>query len=163
MQCSVATFPMRYAFIFCFKGYAQDQKTSSLYKKILNAEYSLPKFLSDDAKDFISKIFVTDPEKRISMAAIREHPWYQLHQPETQSFGATRNLNNINMQIVTQLQEQLGFSSESLIKSIKNNRHNHLTATYYLLLKRFMIKMDKPYLESFISPDQLTLKYSRVR
>jgi hypothetical protein len=51
------------------------------------------------------------------------------------------------------MEDQLGFSSESLIKSIKNNRHNHLTATYYLLLKRFMIKMEKPYLESFLSPD----------
>lgn len=61
------------------------------------------------------------------------------------------------------MEDQLGFSSESLTKSIKNNRHNHLTATYYLLLKRFMIKMEKPYLESFLSPDQLTLKYSRVR
>jgi 5'-AMP-activated protein kinase catalytic alpha subunit len=46
----------------------EDQKTSSLYKKILNAEYHLPKFLSEEAKDFISKIFITDPEKRISMA-----------------------------------------------------------------------------------------------
>jgi len=27
----------------------------------------LPKFLSDDAKDFISKIFITDPDKRINM------------------------------------------------------------------------------------------------
>ena len=75
-----------------------------MYKKILNAEYSLPKFLSDDAKDFISKIFITDPEKRISISEIREHPWYKLHQPETQSFGAVRNLNIINMQIVSQME-----------------------------------------------------------
>ena len=141
----------------------EDQKTSSLYKKILSADFTLPKFLSDDAKDFISKIFITDPDKRIDMAQIRVHPWYQLHQPETQSFGTIRNLTQINMQIVKQMEDQLGFSSESLIKSIKNNRHNHLTATYYLLLKRFMIKMEKPYLESFLSPEQLTLKYSRVR
>lgn len=119
----------------------------------MNAEYTLPKFLSEDAKDLVSKIFITDPEKRINVNEIREHPWFKLHQPENQSFGATRNLNNINMQIVSQMEDQLGFSSESLIKSIQNNRHNHLTATYYLLLKRFMIKMNKPYLESFLAPD----------
>ena len=61
----------------------EDQKTSSLYKKILSADFTLPKFLSDDAKDFISKIFITDPDKRIDMDQIREHPWYQLHQSET--------------------------------------------------------------------------------
>jgi hypothetical protein len=50
-----------------------------LYKKILSAEYSLPKFLSADAKDMISKLFVTDPEKRIDIDAIRRHPFYLMH------------------------------------------------------------------------------------
>ncbi len=57
----------------------EDQKTSNLYKKILNAEYTLPKFLSDDAKDFVSKIFITDPDKRISIEEIRQHQWFKLH------------------------------------------------------------------------------------
>ncbi len=57
----------------------EDQKTSNLYKKILSAEYTLPKFLSSDAKDIIQKIFVTDPEKRISIEALRKHPWYRLY------------------------------------------------------------------------------------
>ena len=67
------------------------------------------------------------------------------------------------MQIVKQLEDQLHFNSENLIKSIKSNRHNHLTATYYLLLKRQMMKLTKPYLESFLSPETLTLKYSRLK
>jgi len=49
----------------------EDQKTSNLYKKILGAEYSLPKFLSPEAKDFIAKIFVTDPEKRIDIEGMK--------------------------------------------------------------------------------------------
>ena len=49
----------------------EDQKTSNLYKKILNAEYSIPKFLSQDARDILSKIFVTDPAKRINIADLR--------------------------------------------------------------------------------------------
>ena len=40
----------------------EDQKTSNLYKKILAADYSLPKFLSPDAKDILGKIFQTDPK-----------------------------------------------------------------------------------------------------
>ena len=36
------------------------------------------------------------------------------------------------------------------MKSIKNNKHNHLTATYYLLLKKRMIRQLKPYTEAFI-------------
>lgn len=64
----------------------EDQKTSDLYKKILNAEYNLPDFLSEEAQDMISKIFITDPDNRINIEQIRQHPWYQLHKPETQSF-----------------------------------------------------------------------------
>ena len=45
----------------------EDQKTSDLYKKILNAEYNLPDFLSEEAKDMIAKIFNTDPNQRINI------------------------------------------------------------------------------------------------
>ena len=49
------------------------------------------------------------------------------------------------MKIVAQLEDQMGFNKDSLIKSIKGNRHNHLTATYYLLLKKEMVKNNKPF------------------
>lgn len=64
----------------------EDQKTSDLYRKILNAEYTPPDFLSDEAKDMIASIFVTDPNKRIDIDGIRKHPWYLMHKPETMSF-----------------------------------------------------------------------------
>jgi len=64
----------------------EDQKTSDLYKKILNAEYNLPDFLSEEAKDMIARIFNTDPNKRINIEQIRKHPWYQIYKPETPSF-----------------------------------------------------------------------------
>lgn len=59
-----------YAMLCGFLPY-EDQKTSELYKKILNAQYTLPDFLSDDAKDMISKIFITNPNKRITVQEIR--------------------------------------------------------------------------------------------
>jgi 5'-AMP-activated protein kinase catalytic alpha subunit len=70
-SCGVVLFAM-----LC--GYLpyEDQKTSDLYKKILNAEYNLPEFLSDEARDMIGKIFITDPNKRINIEKIRQHPWY---------------------------------------------------------------------------------------
>ena len=37
----------------------------------MNAEYSLPKFLSNDAKDILAKIFVTDPAKRIDIDGLK--------------------------------------------------------------------------------------------
>jgi hypothetical protein len=34
----------------------------------------------------IVKIFITDPNKRINIEKIRQHPWYQINKPETQGF-----------------------------------------------------------------------------
>ena len=150
----------------------EDQKTSDLYKKILAAEYSLPDFLSDEAKDMIAQIFNTNPDKRINIDQIRKHPWYQINKPEPISFHVcppavqekTSDLikkgsktyqiiqrpNLTNQKILENLETQQGFNRESLLKSIKNNKHNHLTATYYLLLKKRMIRQLKPYTDAFL-------------
>ena len=74
----------------------EDQKTSQLYKKILNADYSLPKFLSPEAKDIIGKIFVTNPEKRIDIQGLRDHPWYKLAQPENKNFNCHNTPRAVN-------------------------------------------------------------------
>ena len=41
----------------------------------------------------------------------------------------------VNMQLIEEL-VTLGFDREHAIKCVKNNRHNHLTATYYLIMKK---------------------------
>ena len=53
----------------------EDPRTSNLYKKIMTADYVMPRFLSSNAKDLITKIFDTEPEKRIRIAEIRLHPF----------------------------------------------------------------------------------------
>lgn len=55
----------------------------------------------------------------------------------------------------------MGFSKESLIKSIRNNKHNHLSATYYLLQKKLLMKQNRPYSEAFyIKQDKV---YNRAK
>lgn len=45
----------------------EDPKTSNLYKKILSADYQLPKFVSPDFVDFLSKILNTNPDTRYNL------------------------------------------------------------------------------------------------
>lgn len=45
----------------------EDPKTSNLYKKILSADYQIPKFVSADCSDFLKKILNTNPEERYSI------------------------------------------------------------------------------------------------
>ena len=54
----------------------EDPNTSNLYKKILSADYEMPDFISPEAHDLIVRILTTDPEKRITIAQIKQHPWF---------------------------------------------------------------------------------------
>ena len=43
----------------------------------------------------------------------------------------------VNEKLVMKLEASLGFSTESVQRAVENNKHNHLSATYYLLLKKY--------------------------
>ncbi|KAF3970624.1 hypothetical protein CMV_005700 [Castanea mollissima] len=45
--------------------------------KVFKAEYDFPPWFSTDAKRLISKLLVSDPEKRISIPEIMQNPWFQ--------------------------------------------------------------------------------------
>ena len=42
----------------------EDQNTSALYRKILNADYQAPKFISDSVRDLISRLQPTYRDER---------------------------------------------------------------------------------------------------
>jgi 5'-AMP-activated protein kinase catalytic alpha subunit len=46
----------------------EDPKTANLYKKIMSADYTLPKFLTSDSKDILSKILNTNPDERFTIS-----------------------------------------------------------------------------------------------
>lgn len=56
----------------------EDPNTNLLYKKILNADYQIPQFVSPECKDMIQKILNTDPNSRYKIDEIRKHPWYSI-------------------------------------------------------------------------------------
>ena len=54
-----------------------DESIPNLFKKIKSGMYSLPSHLSQSARELILRMLVVDPIKRITMADVRQHPWYQ--------------------------------------------------------------------------------------
>lgn len=115
----------------------EDQKTSNLYKKILAAEYTLPKFLSCEAKDILGKIFQTDPKLRIDIEGLRCHPFFQLYQPENNNYSFHTKKLSANQKLIAKMELSMGLSRDLIEQAVVNNKHNHLSATYYLLLKKY--------------------------
>ncbi len=52
-----------------------DSSFMETYKRILKLDYETPSFVSDEATDFIEKLLVTKPEKRMGLDEALNHPW----------------------------------------------------------------------------------------
>lgn len=59
----------------------EDSDTNKLYSKILSGQFTIPKHVSSECSDLLTKIMETDPEKRFTAAQIKEHPWFNLSKP----------------------------------------------------------------------------------
>ena len=53
-----------------------DKDNNILFQKILECKIIFPKGLSHEAKDLMKKILVTNPQKRITIPEIKQHPFY---------------------------------------------------------------------------------------
>jgi 5'-AMP-activated protein kinase, catalytic alpha subunit len=117
----------------------EDPKTSNLYKKILSADYQIPKFVSTECADLLTKILNTNPDSRYSIDDIRGHPWFKLSKEKRISglFPGHEKMP-FNDPIFKIMQDQHRFDHDYALKCIEANRHNTITATYHLIHKKNM-------------------------
>lgn len=59
-----------------------DDYIPTLFKKINGGIYTLPSYLSPEAKHLLSSMLVVDPVKRITISEIRQLPWFQKDLPK---------------------------------------------------------------------------------
>ena len=116
----------------------EDPNTANLYKKILNGDYTIPKFVSPESRDLITNILNTDPEKRYKISDIRKHSWFNQITVQKISGGIFIGLSQIPINVkILDLLVEYNFKKDYAVKCINANKHNHVTTSYYLLLKRY--------------------------
>eukprot|EP01083_Nonionella_stella_P240305 840174_1 len=107
----------------------------------MRGDYKLPGFLTDDARDLISKILNTDPKCRISIMGVRKHPWYTKVQCLTDplmakgkpmGFSIRPSRDNLDEEIVRQM-TMMNAVRETVIDSVINLKHDHHYALYHFL------------------------------
>lgn len=125
-----------YALVWGFLPF-EDNNTASLYKKIMEGDYVVPDFISDNVKDLIVKILDIDPDSRYSINQIKNHKWFKLSLPMYISEGLIVGYNRIPIhnEILVMMEKQ-GFELTYIEKWLDANKHNHTTTTYYLYLKK---------------------------
>ena len=116
----------------------EDKDNDLLYDKICEGKFEVPNFISDLANDFLHKILNVDPRKRYNLSQIKNHPWFNLI---NQKINICEGLN-LNLFIIPidedliEKMEEMNYKKDEVKKCILSNRHNHITTTYYLLLKQ---------------------------
>ena len=123
----------------------EDKNNDKLYKKILNGKFDLPNRLSLDCKDLIKKILTVNPKNRIGIDGIKNHPFLSkailnYHIDDV----LIRNEKGKYCEVVIEKMlnmSEFNFKREDIIFNLDNNKHNNITATYELLLKKYKIEI----------------------
>ena len=132
-----------------------------LHQAVVSGKFSLPAFLTDGAKDLITKLLKLNPYSRILIEDVENHPWFgntkkledQLT-PNSKSLrsgsNSSKNLtildkrklskndqfstnsSKIDSAIVKRV-EALGFPKEHIIQSVESNSCTHASACYFLI------------------------------
>ena len=124
-----------------------DDDINILYKHIKSANFSLPNFLSNSAKDLLKKILNCNPNKRIRLEDIKKHPFYLMGEKNAYKNNFDKGILigieeiPVNEHIVkkmkkTYFKDNKKISEDYISNNIKNNCHNNITVIYYLMIKK---------------------------
>lgn len=64
-----------YEFIVGAPPFEDRTSYKATYRRIAKVDLQFPDFVSDEARDLITKLLQHAPDKRLPLAAVLEHPW----------------------------------------------------------------------------------------
>lgn len=101
-------------------------------------------------------ILETDADKRLTIEQIRNHPWYKQHQ-EVRYNGIIVGTDQIPVdESILKEMKKYDYDLDYSQKCIEANKHNHITATYNLLLKSRLREGKITIKEAFECKNDLT-------
>eukprot|EP00294_Goniomonas_avonlea_P000104 CAMPEP_0114556064 /NCGR_PEP_ID=MMETSP0114-20121206/9094_1 /TAXON_ID=31324 /ORGANISM="Goniomonas sp, Strain m" /LENGTH=517 /DNA_ID=CAMNT_0001741253 /DNA_START=16 /DNA_END=1569 /DNA_ORIENTATION=- len=117
-----------------------DENIANLFKKIKGGIYSLPSYLSEQSRDLIPKLLVVDPLQRLTIAEIRQHPWFQQRLPGYLAIPPDlrppqhQELNDL---VITEVLQRLGLKEsarDEVATAVQAGEVNRATVAYNLIL-----------------------------
>ena len=114
------------------------EENEIMYQQILSGKFDLPNYLSDNAKDILSKILEIEPKKRLNFEEIKKHPWFNIIDKNLfmhKGININEDIVPIDEEIIKNM-EKAGFNKMEVRYSLIKNFHNKVTTVYDLLLKK---------------------------
>lgn len=136
----------------------EDQDTPVLYQKILDGVYEEPDHLSEEAKDLLRKVLNVDPNKRLGIEEIKAHKWMKTKDERLLRVKEVKGVYNSELnEKVVEMVMNYGINRQVLVSNLKANKHNNITATYYLLLNK-EVRLINEKLDSIVAQNLEDLK-----
>ena len=120
----------------------QGESDEDLYKKVIEAKVTDIKGVSKEVNDLIKKLLNPNPRKRISIANIKNHPWFNLFNnnnfSKICSYGLLTNKYAIPIdeEIVEELKNNFNISETEIRSSILGNKLDDISTLYYLIVNK---------------------------
>ena len=106
-----------------------------LMDKIIKGNYNIPEFLSDECKDLIKNMLVTDPDKRITLEQIKNHKWvnkFNFNYMKSPGINIDECFLPIDIYLIKDICGKNEIKIRELVGDILDNKHNENTIGYYL-------------------------------
>lgn len=105
-----------------------------LYEKINKGNFTLPKYLSYEAKDLLLNVMNVDPEKRFNVEQIKNHTWFANRNYKLEKgIMIGKDKIQIDRKIIEHcieiLKDEENLNEEKIIKYLEKNYCNHVTTT----------------------------------
>jgi serine/threonine protein kinase len=114
----------------------RDDDAGVMFQKIVYADPVFPGFISPLLADLLRKMLAKDPEARISLERIKEHPWFSRaeysHLVKHLPAGRNESDSYVDASIAQQM-EQLGMGSEDLKRRLFGRTRTDFPVAYTFL------------------------------
>jgi serine/threonine protein kinase len=144
------------------------EENEVMYEQILSGKFELPDFLSDNAKDLLSKLLEIDPKKRINFEEIKAHPWFATINKKNfmhKGININEDIIPIDEEIIQKM-EKIGFNKMEIRYNILKNFHNKITTVYDLFLKqkiengkKSVADLNSDLFDEYINDEKNKIKY----
>lgn len=137
-----------------------DDNIARLLGKVKTGKFSMPSHLPADVQDLIARMITVDPEKRITIAEIKRHPWYRsnrtgMEDEDDNPLGALGDVafdprEEKDHEIMETL-NILGWGTEQEVLAALHSPEYNLEKVFYRLLERR--QQEKEALLASLYPD----------
>ena len=110
---------------------------------ITEGKYSLPDTISKNCQDLIKRILQIDPDKRINLYDIKNHPWmkqFKFDLMNSPGIYIDEDILPVDLQIIREMAENNESEIHEYINDIIKNKHNSNTVSYYLRVNKKITK-----------------------